>query len=208
METMVLVRHGATSWNENNYCQGRKDVRLSAAGKRQVGHLRMELEDFRFDRAFSSPLSRAVETARALGLEPEILPDLIEIDRGHWEGHEMAEVRRRWGKLVKQWYDDPAGLALPGGEAFDDLWARAGRVLERLEADEAETVLVCAHKAINRVLIARATGRPTKGVWDIPQWQACYSVLHHRPGAGDGAAWTAETVGRTEHLPSGLRSES
>ena len=52
-----------------------------------------------------------VETARLLGCEPEILPDLIEIDRGHWEGHEGPEIKRRWGNLWSRWYDDPAGLA-------------------------------------------------------------------------------------------------
>ncbi len=212
METLVLVRHGATSWNESGYCQGHKDVRLSATGRKQVAHLRMELEDYRFDRAFASPLTRAIETAQGLGHEPTIVEDLIEIDRGHWEGHEPEEIRRRWGKLVKQWYDDPSGLVLPGGEAFDDLWERAGRMLARWESEEAETVVACAHKAINRVIIARATGRPTKGVWDIPQPQASYSVLHYEPArsgrAAAGGKWTAETVGDVEHLPSGMRSDS
>jgi broad specificity phosphatase PhoE len=202
VETLVLVRHGATSWNENGYCQGRKDVRLSAAGREQIAFLRAELEAYEFEHAYSSPLTRARETARILGHEPEILPELAEIDRGHWEGHEAAEIKRRWGKLVRAWYDDPRGLAMPGGEGFDDLWERAGAVLDRMSSGPGETVLVCAHKAINRVIIARALGRPSKGVWDIPQPQACFSVLERRDGG-----WEAETIGSVEHLPSGLRSD-
>ena len=202
MLTLVLVRHGATSWNENGYCQGHKDVRLSSQGRDQIAFLRSELEAYEFDHAYASTLQRAIETARLLGAQPEILPDLVEIDRGHWEGHEAAEIRRRWGKLCKEWYEDPAGLAMPGGEAFDDLWERAGRVLDRVLAGEATTVLACAHKAVNRVLIARALGRPSRGVWDISQQQASYSVLHH-----DGQAWNAEIIGDVEHLPSGMRSD-
>lgn len=200
--TLVLVRHGATTWNDNGYCQGLKDVPLSERGRTQAEALRAALADTAFDRVFASPLTRAKETARvATGREAEILEDLAEIDRGHWEGHAMDEVRRRWGKLCKVWYDDPKGLSMPGGEAFDDLWDRAGRALRALES-RAGTVFACAHKALNRVLIARALGRPSKGVWDIPQPQACRSVL-----ILDVKGWSAKLIGDASHLPDDLRSD-
>ena len=146
---------------------------------------------------------RAQQTAQLLGHEPEVLEELREIDRGHWEGHPMDEVRRRWGKLAKAWYDDPTGLGMPGGEEFDDLWERAGVLFEKLQAAGGGTVLACGHKAINRVLIARALGRPAKGVWDIPQPQACRTVLRRADGG-----WEAETIGDVNHLPPELRSDS
>ena len=204
-QTLVLVRHGATPWNESGYCQGRRDVALSAAGRTQAERLREALAGVRFDRAFSSPLSRARETARLLGQEPEILYDLIELDRGHWEGHDSAEIQRRWGKLHRAWYDDPRGLGMPGGETFDEIWERAGNALKRIRECGAQTVLACGHKALNRVLIARALGRPSKGVWAIPQPQACRTVLVR--GNGNGT-WTAETIGDTSHLPATLIASS
>ena len=203
METLVLVRHGATVWNASGYCQGHKDVALSDVGTRQVELLRDKLSGYRFDQAFASPLLRAQQTAQGIGYEPEILPDLIEIDRGHWEGHEADEIQRRWGKLHKQWYDDPAGLAMPGGEAFDDLWARAERVAERLESEPGETILAAAHKAFNRVLVAVMTGLPSRGVWQIPQPQASCNVL-----VRTDAGWKATLVGDVAHLPAELRSSS
>lgn len=204
MSTLILVRHGATAWNESGYCQGLKDVPLSAGGEEQIRLLRAAMAEVAVTKTFASPLVRAQQTARLLGHEPEIVPDLAEIDRGHWEGHPMDEVKRRWGKLYRAWYEDPAGLAMPGGEAFDDLWDRAGRVLDRVEAEAGGVVLACGHKAINRVLVARATGRPSRGVWDIPQPQAGRTVLHRAAGG----TWTAEIVGDVSHLPAGLRSES
>jgi broad specificity phosphatase PhoE len=201
--TLVLVRHAATAWNESRYCQGRKDVPLSATGRRQVALLREALADLAFDRAYASTLSRAQETARLLGHEPEVLDDLEEIDRGHWEGHPPDEILRRWGALHRAWYDDPTGLAMPGGEAFDALWERAQRVLDRIVKDGGSTVLACGHKAINRVMIARALGRPAKGVWAIPQPQACRTVLQHGP-----EGWRAEVIGDVEHLPPELRSDT
>jgi len=198
---VVLVRHGATAWNENRYCQGRRDVPLSARGRMQAGHLRDALSGVRFARAFSSPLVRAVETARTIGVEPAILPDLVELDRGHWEGHPMDEVRRRWVKLHEAWYRDPTGLAMPGGEAFDALWERAARVLETLRGPGGP-VLASGHKAINRAIVARALGRTPRDVWAIAQPQACRTLL-----LLSGDRWTAETIGDASHLPEPLRSE-
>lgn len=203
VQTLVLVRHAATAWNENRYCQGRKDVPLSPTGRRQVALLREALRGLTFDRAYASPLSRARETARLLGQEPRVLDDLTEIDRGHWEGHPPDEIVRRWGKLHKAWYDDPTGLAMPGGEAFDALWERAQRVVELIAADGGRHVLACGHKAINRVIIARALGRPAKGVWAIPQLQACRTVLERGP-----EGWRAEVIGDVAHLPAELRSDT
>jgi broad specificity phosphatase PhoE len=196
VQTLVLVRHGATPWNENGYCQGRRDVALSDVGRAQAERLREALASVRFDRTFASPLARARETARLLGQEPEILYELIEIDRGHWEGHDAAEIQRRWGKLHRAWYDDPRGLGMPGGESFEEVWERAGLVLKRVQDCGAQTILACGHKALNRVLIARALDRPSKGVWAIPQPQACRTVL-----VRTNARWSAETIGDVSHLP-------
>ncbi|MHC4952649.1 MAG: histidine phosphatase family protein [Planctomycetota bacterium] len=203
MKTLVLVRHGATAWNASGYCQGHKDVALSDDGKRQVEFLANALSDYRFDRAVASPLLRARQTAQGIGYEPEILPDLIEIDRGHWEGHEPDEIKRRWGKLHKAWYDDPKGLSMPGGEAFDDLWARAARVAKELEDGPGDTVLACAHKAFNRVLVAYMTGLPSKGVWQIAQPQTGCNIL-----VRENSLWRATKVGDVSHLPPELRSDS
>jgi broad specificity phosphatase PhoE len=100
VETLILVRHGATNWNASHFCQGHKDVALNETGRRQIELLQRALSGYEIDRAFASPLQRAQETCRILGPEPAVLDDLIEIDRGHWEGHEMEEIRRRWGKFV------------------------------------------------------------------------------------------------------------
>jgi phosphoserine phosphatase len=199
---LTLVRHGATAWNEDGLCLGRRDIPLSATGRRQAECLRAALSGERFDRVFSSPLSRAVETARLLGHEPEILDDLAEIDRGAWEGLLPDAIRKRDAALHARWYDDPKGLAMPGGEAFDHLWERAGRALAFLSKASGR-VLAVGHRALNRVLIARALGRDSKGVWGIAQPQACRTVL-----VGEKGRFRAELTGDVAHLPPELRSDS
>jgi broad specificity phosphatase PhoE len=199
---LLLVRHGATEWNEDGRCLGRTDIPLSAAGRRQAELLRGALEGERFDRVFASPLSRAVETARLLGHEPEILDDLAEIDRGAWEGLLPDAIRSRDPAFHARWYDDPRGLSMPGGESFDGLSERAGRALATL-GNAGARVLAVGHRAINRVLIARALGRDSKGVWGIAQPQACRTVL-----VGEKGRFRAEVLGDVSHLPPELRSDS
>lgn len=196
------MRHGATAWNEERRCLGRRDIALSATGRRQAERLRGALERERVDRVFSSPLARAVETARLLGHEPLILDDLAEIDRGAWEGLLPDAIRARDPAFHARWYDDPKGLAMPGGEAFDLLWERAGRALDVLSS-QGGSVLAVGHRALNRVLIARALGRESKGVWGIAQPQACRTLLVR---AGKG--FRAELLGDVSHLPPELRSDS
>ena len=203
MKTVVFVRHGATTWNESGYCQGRKDVPLSELGRSQAQALAAPLAAFEFDAVFASPLIRAIETGRIAGYDPVIVEDLVEIDRGHWEGHAMDEVRRRWGKLYTAWYADPSGLSLPGGEAFDAFWERAWRLLQWVESLEQQTVLLCGHKATNRAVLARAEGRKPAEVWGIRQPQASVSVLLREP---DG--WRVERAGDDSHLPPEQRSDS
>lgn len=202
MRRLLLVRHGATAWNERGLCQGRRDVPLSEAGRRQAERLREALRGEEFDRVFSSPLARAVETARILGHEPLLLPDLVEIDRGEWEGLAPGEIEERDPLLHARWYADPTGLSMPRGEAFAALWERAGRALAFLESGGGR-VLAVGHKAINRVVIARALGKEAKGVWGIAQPQACRTDLV----AGDGG-YRAELVGDASHLPPELRSDT
>ncbi len=199
---LLLVRHGATEWNEGRRCLGRTDIPLSATGRAQAERLRAALSDERFDGVFSSPLARAVETARLLGHEPEILEDLAEIDRGLWEGLLPDAIRSLDPLLHARWYEDPRGLAMPGGESFDRLWERAGRALPTL-AKAGGSVLAVGHKALNRVLIARALGRDSKGVWGIAQPQACRTVL-----VGEMGRFRAEVLGDVAHLPPELRSDS
>jgi len=202
---LLLVRHGATSWNERGLFLGRSDVPLSDAGRRQAELLGRALESERFDRVFASPLVRAVETARLMGHEPELLPDLAEIDRGEWEGLTGDAIRKRDPALHARWYEDPRGLAMPGGEAFADLWERAGRALARL-SEAGGLVLAVGHKAINRVVIARALGRDSQGVWGIAQPQASLTELVMAPGPPP-LRFQAARLGDVTHLPAEMRSD-
>ncbi len=97
---ILLVRHGETDWNRANRVQGHSDVPLNAVGREQAAALAAELADETFDAVYSSDLTRAVETARAVamahGLGVTTHPGLREKHFGTWEGLHDHEVLDRF----------------------------------------------------------------------------------------------------------------
>jgi 2,3-bisphosphoglycerate-dependent phosphoglycerate mutase len=64
MPTLVLLRHGESTWNKENRFTGWTDVDLSEAGleeAHEAGRL-LRAESFRFDVAHTSVLKRAIRT--------------------------------------------------------------------------------------------------------------------------------------------------
>src|SRR5690554_6485211 len=94
MLRVFLLRHGETTYNADNnrYC-GRTDAPLTAKGLQQAREVAKLLEHIRFDGIYSSPISRAFETAKITsGDKPvEKVDRLIEADFGKWEGKTRTE---------------------------------------------------------------------------------------------------------------------
>ena len=89
MVKIILIRHGETDWNREQIFRGRIDVALNEVGLAQAGAVKESLKDVKIDRIYSSPLSRAFETASVLGenrgLGVEIEKGFIDIDFGKWQ---------------------------------------------------------------------------------------------------------------------------
>jgi broad specificity phosphatase PhoE len=148
---VVLVRHGETEWSAALRHTGRTDVPLLEEGERQARAVGEALRGRRFALVLSSPLQRALETARLAGYEPELREELAEWDYGDYEGRTTAEIR----ETVPDWTIWRYGAA--GGESPAELAARVDRVLAEILATDGD-VLVFAHGHVLRVLCARWLG--------------------------------------------------
>jgi len=141
--------------------QGRRDVPLSAAGRAEVARWRLPAEDGAPARWLSSPLARAVETARALsGASPDLAPALIEMDWGAWEGQRLADLRGRLGEAFTANERQGLDFRPPGGETPREVMARVTRWLASL-ADDGRPIVAVTHNGVLRALLALATG------WDM-----------------------------------------
>ena len=145
---VVLVRHGETEWSEALRHTGRTDLPLTEAGEREARAVGAALRGRTFALVLSSPLRRALETARLAGLEPQVRDELAEWDYGDYEGKTTVEIR----ETVPDW--TIWGYGAPGGESPAEVAARVDRVLAEVLATDGD-VLVFAHGHLLRVLCAR-----------------------------------------------------
>ena len=181
---IMLARHGETPWNAEGRYQGQVDIPLSEVGIGQATALGQRLQDVHIDRAVASPLARATRTAQlALGEDrtPMLAFDdgLLEIAHGEWEGLLASEIAQRDPQRLQAWKDAPESVLMPGGESLQMVLDRAWPALERacagLGADD--TLLVVAHDAVNRVLLARILGLPLAKLWGFRQAPATLNLL-------------------------------
>lgn len=147
-----IVRHGETEWSVSRRHTGLTDIPLTADGKEQARALAPRLAGTTFALVLSSPLRRAVQTARLAGFAPELDDRLVELDYGEYEGITTAEIhetRPSWDL----WTD-----GCPGGEDAPAVGARMDALIaDRIERVEGP-VLLFGHGHALRILTARRLG--------------------------------------------------
>lgn len=182
MLRLLVIRHGETVWNRMGRYQGCLDTRLSAVGWRQARALAVALADRRIEAVYTSPLRRALDTARALsaaqGCPLRKDAALREICHGAWEGLTVAEVAAGFPELWTLWLRHPNRVVMPGGESLEDVEARVLPAIDRIaEHHVAGTVCVVTHGVTARVILARAQGHPLSALWSIDSPPAAISEL-------------------------------
>jgi probable phosphoglycerate mutase len=150
---IYLIRHGETEWARDGRHTGRTDIPLTETGRTQAGFLLPVFDEVSFSRILSSPLQRALETARLAGLgkRVELIPDLMEWDYGDYEGITTSQIREK----IPDWsiWTHPC----PNGETIDDVAIRADRVIAQVR-DQEGNVALFSHGHLLRILAVRWLG--------------------------------------------------
>lgn len=160
---LILVRHGRTAVNAEGRLQGRVNTVLDDVGREQARvtgeHLR---ERFGEMVVVSSPLTRALETARAISSEVRVDERFTELDYGGWDGLKMDEVPAdEW----RAWRGDPH-LRPPGGETLVELDARVRPALAELAETAMKTnVIVVSHVSPIKSAVTWALGAGPEMTW-------------------------------------------
>lgn len=187
MARILLVRHGQTEWNREERFRGQVDVPLNEVGRAQARAVARRLADAPLAAVYSSPLSRALETAwptaQAHGLAVQPEPGLLDIHYGEWGGLSEDEARARDPELLDRWLHDPGRAVFPGGEGLADVQGRALAAIERMVREHlGQTVMAVGHVVVNRALILGVLGAPLAHLWDIGQDNGAINVLEWRHG--------------------------
>jgi broad specificity phosphatase PhoE len=174
MTVLALLRHGETEWTSEGRIQGRTDVPLSQKGRAEMA-LRSIPDEFRDFHVVTSPLSRCVETALALGIKGAGRDDrLAEMAWGEWEGHRLRDLRAHLGESMRLNESLGFDFTPPGGESPRQVLARISGLLADIRASGRPTMAV-SHRGVIRVVFASAFD------WDMlgrPPVRLDWSALH------------------------------
>lgn len=221
---LVLVRHGLSTFNLEHRIQGRDDLSALAPEGRSQAHLTgLALRDVGFASAYSSPLTRAKDTAEALiGASGSSTPlqldeDLREVDLGPWSGLRRQEVNESYPEQARIWRQAPQALELEradGSRFFPlrDLMEQAGRFVDRLRSShrqslvkgQTDSVLVVGHNAILRCVILQLLGLDASGFRRLRMDNAAVSVLNLIQAERESLAVQVESLNNSIHLGEGL----
>lgn len=156
MIELVLIRHGTTLWNDLNRYQGRTDIPLTEAAKKDLSSWNLTERWIHHD-VVSSPLQRARETAEILFPQRpiQVEPRLIEMDFGRWEGEFVESIRQGqdFSPPTYGWQGWDSGP--PGGETYQQVADRLGSWLSDMEQQQKSAVVV-SHKGVILVALAMA----------------------------------------------------
>ena len=161
MRLLLLLRHAATEHTGARLTGWTPGVHLSDAGREQAAALAGRLAPVPIDAVYASPLERCQETAAPVaeprGLKVDTIEDLGEVRYGAWTGRTLKEVAKEPAWKVVQ--GNFSAARFPEGESVFELQARAVIAVERLrEAHQGQTVAVCSHADVIKVLAGHYLG--------------------------------------------------
>ncbi len=183
---VLLIRPGATEFDEQGRIKGSLDMPLSAQGRRQASSLSSELADVRLKMIFTSPCQSARETAEQLAQGRETRIKLIEgfrnIDHGLWHGKLIEEVRRNHPKVYRTGQDTPSEICPPEGEPISEAQTRVKKSLRKcLRKGGQDVVAFVIPDPMATVVQALLSGEDFQDLWkaetDSAQWQLIESKL-------------------------------
>lgn len=152
---LVLVRHGLSEWNLKNIFTGWTDIPLAEKGKLEAHKAAEKLKDFKFDLAFTSVLSRAIDTLDIIlhdigQTDIPITKDqaLNERHYGDLQGKNKDQMRKEVGEEQVHIWRRSYDVAPPNGESLKDTCERTipyfeAKILPEIKAGK--NVIVSAH---------------------------------------------------------------
>ncbi len=188
MTTILLIRHGENKFVGKRMAGRLPEVFLNENGQKQAEALVTALQKAPIKAVYSSPMERAQQTAaplaKALSLEVQPAPGMIELDMGDWQGRTLKQLRRlkAW-KVVQQ---QPSAFRFPGGESFLEAQTRGVAELMAIAERHPEDLVACfSHGDMIRLVTAHFLNVPLDSFQRLGADTASITVIHI---GKDGAA--------------------
>ena len=205
---VYIIRHGKTDWNKECRFQGAQDIPLNEEGREAARKLGEHLKGIHFDEVFSSPLSRAYETAQivlgslSLSKGPRKNPLLTEISFGEMEGVPFDE----WMNTddPRKYFFEKPGLYVPpkGGETFESGCKRTQEFIHTVlepyyKKNPDARLMVVAHGAILAALMCVLENRGIDNFWGQGLKGNCEETIY----TYDGKNWKLASEEKPQQNP-------
>jgi probable phosphoglycerate mutase len=170
---LILVRHGQTEGNSSRLLHGRTDLPLDRTGEEQARQVAARIaNEFSPATVVTSPLIRArataIEIASRLGLTPDEIPGLSEMDFGDLEGYSFERLVAEYPEISARALDsNNLHLVWPNGDSVSDFHQRVLAVFEEIvSGHDGRTTVVVSHNGVLGSYLAQLRGLPPN------DWQA------------------------------------
>jgi broad specificity phosphatase PhoE len=156
MDTIFLLRHGETAWNEERRVMGRLEIPLNRKGIAQAKRIARILPKLEVHAIYSSPLKRALDTAliqvEQNKIPLEIEPDITEVAFGRWEGYRFDDLIKDDAYL--RFMRSPLKSAVPGGETIVGVQKRGLKAMQRAMQEVPKgRILLVSHGDVIRAIL-------------------------------------------------------
>lgn len=186
---IYLVRHGETEWNKIRRFQGRSNLPLNYEGKKQARALALALKNTSLMAIYTSPLVRALQTARLIKDFHPSAPILeekgfIEMDLGEFDGMKVQDWAKQYPDTHKAWNENPASVKMPGGESLGEVQDRAKKALERITQlhPPDDTILISSHNFVNLTILCDLLNIPLDRFRELRQENAAFNLICKKGG--------------------------
>lgn len=201
---LYFVRHGETNWNLEHRYYGVTDIELNHTGICQANEVGKLLRNIQFDRIYTSPLMRAIETSNHIlknnidtDIDKNINTNLAEQNLGIFEGHTYQELQLKFPKELEQWKLNY--LSAPhGGESFEEFYNRVIQFCKKelklnnigIEEQgiycskdlEKKKILIVSHMSVLRCMMTILLKMDFHSIWNFTFEQGAYSRIDVEDG--------------------------
>lgn len=180
---VLLIRSGATQWDDVGRLAGDTDLPLSEQGKASVQEQLGELNGTPISVLLTAPDEASEATAAIFaeetGAKIKTLPNLAEVDLGLWEGLRPEDLEDKYPTVFRQWLDDPGSVNAPEGESLIEASERITCELAKVAVkfkDDGQAVGIILRPMALAVIRAWLNNTPTTEFWSVVE-------------EGSGAEW-------------------
>jgi len=178
---VLLIRPGATEFDEQGRIKGSLDMPLSDAGRRQAATLAAELEGLPVKHIYAGPCESARQTAECIAEGREtrirIVESLRNVDHGLWHGKLIDEVKRNHPRVYRQGIEAPIQVCPPGGESIQSAQARVEKFVRKtIRKHRDEVIAIVVPDPLASLVQSLLSGEQMEGtLWksetDAGHWQ-------------------------------------